>query len=109
VISFGYLTDGLRGALMALVAIVLPPLLVLVVDGLHRRVEEHPAVQGFVRGLSLAVVGTFLIVLAGILRGSGLDAGSLLIALVSLGLGLTGRVPVALILVLAALAGIAIY
>ena len=109
VISFGYLTDGLRGALMALVAIVLPPLLVLVVDGLHHRVEEHLAVQGFVRGLSLAVVGTFLIVLAGILHGTGLDAGSLLITLVSLGLGLTGRVPVALILVLAALVGIAIY
>jgi chromate transporter len=51
VISFGYLTDGLRGALMALVAIGLPPLLVLVVGGLHRHVEEHPAVPGFVRGL----------------------------------------------------------
>lgn len=57
VISLGYLTGGWRGAILALIAINLPPLLVLMVDQLYRRVKNHPAVEGFARGLSLAVVG----------------------------------------------------
>lgn len=109
VISLGYLLDGLRGALLALVAITLPPLLILVLDRLYRRVREHPAMEGFVRGLSLAVIGTFLVVLVALLRGVGLDAGSALIVLGSLVLGQTRRVPVAAVLALAALVGTLIY
>jgi chromate transporter len=109
VISLGYLTDGLRGALLAAVALSLPPLLVLAVDRLHRRIGDHPAVQGFVRGLSLAVSGIFLVVVATVLRSNGIDARSLLIVLASVGLALTGRAPVPLILGLAGLAGILLY
>jgi len=109
VISLGYLTDGLRGALLALIAITLPPLLVLAVSALYRRVDEHPAVEGFVRGMSLAVVGIFLVVLARLLRANGLDVASVLIAAASFGLGLTQRLPVVVLLALAALAGMAIY
>ena len=105
VISLGYFVDGLRGALFALIAISLPPLLVLLVDRLYRRVQDHPAMEGFVRGLSLAVVGTFAVILCQILVGSGLNLRSLLIALASLLLGATGRVPIVLILLLAGLAG----
>ena len=106
VISFGYLTYGLRGALLALVAITLPPLFVLLVDSLYRRIGDHPAVEGFVRGLSLAVVGVFLVVVARLLWSTGLDARSVFIAVASLCLGLTRRVPVVLVLVLAAVLGI---
>lgn len=106
VVSFGYLTNGLLGALLAIVAIALPPLLVLVVDALYRRIADHPAAQGFVRGLSLAVVGIFLVVLARLLRGAGLDVQSLSIAALAFGLGLTRRVPVVLIIAVAALAGV---
>jgi chromate transporter len=106
IISFGYLTYGLRGALLALVAITLPPLFVLLVDSLYRRIGAHPAVEGFVRGLSLAVVGVFLVVVARLLWSTGLDARSLFIAVASLFLGLTRRVPVVLVLVLAAALGI---
>ena len=106
VISLGYLAAGLRGALLALLAIVLPPLLVLATDRLYRRIQHHPAVEGFVRGLGLAVVGIFVVVLLGLLRGVGLDARTLLIAGGSLWLGLTRRVPVAAVLALAALVGI---
>ena len=107
VISLGYLTAGGRGALLALVAITVPPLLVIGVDRLYRRVQHHPAVEGFVRGLGLAVVGIFVVVLFGLLRGVGLDARSVCIALGSVGLGMTRRVPVVAVLALAALAGIA--
>jgi chromate transporter len=109
VISLGYLLDGLRGALLSLVAIALPPLLVLVVHSFYRRYGDHAATQGFVRGLSLAVAGIFVVVLAGIMNGTGLDSTSLLIALGALALGLTRRVPVIGVMALAALVGIALY
>lgn len=109
VICLGYLTDGLRGALLAVVAITLPPLLVLVIHKLHQRTGEHPAVQGFVRGLSLAVVSIFPVVLFGLLLNMGLSISTALIVLASLGLGATGRVPVVVLLALAAVTGIIVY
>jgi chromate transporter len=109
VISLGYLTDGLRGALLATVAITLPPLLVLAIHVLYRRIDAHPVTEGFVRGLSLTVVGLSLVTLAGIMSGVGVEVRSLLIALAALGLGLTGRLPVGLLLGLAALTGVVFY
>jgi chromate transporter len=109
VISLGYLLDGVRGALLALVAITLPPLLVLLVHGLYQRIGGRPATQGFVRGLTLAVAGIFLVVLAGIFIGTGIEARSLVIALGALALGVTRRVPVIAVLALAALAGVVLY
>ncbi len=55
VISLGYLVDGPRGALIALLAIVIPPVAVLAVDRIYARVQDRPAVEGFVWGLGLAV------------------------------------------------------
>jgi chromate transporter len=110
VISLGYLVDGLRGAALTLLAIALPPLLVLVlVHGFYRRWGGHPATQGFVRGLGLAVVGIFLIVLTGIMHTAGWTFTNLLIMSGAIGLGATRRVPVLLVLVLAALVGIALF
>ena len=105
VLSLGYLTDGLRGAMLALIAITLPPLLVLMVDKLYRHVKGNPVVEGFVRGLSLAVVGVFGMVLIDLMRNSGVDTRSVLIATAALGLGLTRRIPIIGIIALAALAG----
>jgi chromate transporter len=109
VISLGYLLDGLCGALLSLVAITLPPLLVLVVHTFYRRFGDHPAIQGFVRGLSLAVAGIFLVVLTGIMRVAGFGAINLFIALAALGLGATRRIPVVGVMALAAVAGMLLY
>lgn len=109
VICLGYLTDGLRGALLATLAISLPPMVVLAVAALHRRVGDHPAMQGFVRGLGLAVSGLFFVVVVQLLKENGFDARSALIILGSIGLALTGRIPVPLLLGLAALAGTFMY
>ena len=106
VVSFGYLTYGIRGALLALLALSLPPLLVLAVERLYRRVKEHPAVEGFVRGLALAVIGIFAIVLMRLVQSAGLNGRSLVILLGSLALSATRRVPVVVILGLAAVAGL---
>ncbi len=106
VISLGYLTDGGRGSLLALVAVLLPPLLILGVERLYRRVQHHPAVEGFVQGLGLAVVGVFAVALHRILQSAGISPRSILILLTAMGLALTRRVPVVGIVGLAGLAGI---
>jgi chromate transporter len=107
VISLGYLVGGIRGAALTLLAVSLPPLLVLVlVHGFYRRWGSDPATQGFVRGLGLAVSGIFVIVLAGIMRSAGWGFTNLLIMLGAIGLGATRRLPVVLVLLLAALVGI---
>ncbi|HLH32349.1 MAG TPA: chromate transporter [Terriglobia bacterium] len=110
VISLGYLVGGLRGAALTMVAIALPPLLVLVlVHGLYRRFGHHPATQGFVRGLGLAVIGIFVIVLTGIMNTAGWSMTNLMITGGAIALAATRRVPVIAVLILAAIVGIAIY
>jgi chromate transporter len=110
VISLGYLLDGWRGAALSLVAISLPPLLVLVLaHGLYRRWGHHPATQGFVSGLSLAVVGVLCIVMTTIMKSAGWTSTNVMITAGAIALGATRRVPVPIILVLAALVGIAVF
>ena len=106
VVALGSLTGGLRGALLATLAINVPPLLILAIDRLHRRTGDHPAVRGFVRGLGLAVTGNIVVVMGTLLYTSGIDAGSVLILLATIGLAATRRVPVAALLGLGALAGV---
>ena len=109
VVCLGYLTDGLRGGLLATLAICLPPFLVIAVSGFHRRHGDHPAVKGFVRGLGLAVAGNVLVIMVILLRNNGIEARSLLIAAASIALGLTRRVPVGVQLGLACLVGVLVY
>lgn len=109
VVSLGYLTGGWLGTLITTLTIIVPPLLVLLIDRLHGRIGEHPAVQGFTRGLSLAVVGIFLIVLAELLAANGWDWSAVLIVIAAILLAKSGRVPVIVILAIAAVAGIGIY
>ena len=107
VICLGYLTGGLPGSLLALIALTLPPLLILVIERGYRHVQHHPAVEGFVRGLSLAVAGVFAVALTGILHSAGFSFRSGAIALSAIALALTRRVPIFGIIGLAGLAGIA--
>ena len=109
VISFGYLVAHLPGGLLAALAISLPPFVVLGILWLYNRIERHPAVRGFVRGLGLAVIGISLVTLLDILRSSGVDLRSLLIVGAALALALTNRAPVIVILGLAAIVGILVY
>ncbi len=105
VISLGYLTAGLPGSLLALLAICLPPLLILAVERGYRRVQHHPAAEGFVSGLSLAVAGVFAVALSGILHSAGFSLRTGIIALTAAVLSLTRRVPLFGIIGLAGLAG----
>jgi chromate transport protein ChrA len=65
--------------------------------------------QGFVRGLGLAVSGIFLVVVIQLLQESGIDWRSLSLVGAAMALGLTNRVPIPVVLGLAAVAGMALY
>src|SRR5579871_28110 len=62
VISLGYLTYGFLGATLALLAITIPAFFVLLVSAGYSRLENQRWVPGFMRGISLAVVGILLTV-----------------------------------------------
>jgi len=109
VISLGYLTDGLRGALLAALAICLPPLAVLALMAIYRRVGDHPAVEGFMRGLGLAVAGVFGVVMLVLLRDTGVDWRSILLVVSGVALGAARRLPVPVLLLLAGLAGVVLF
>jgi len=106
VVSLGYLSGGLPGSLLALFALLLPPLLVLAIERGYRRVQDHPAAEGFVAGLGLAVSGVFAVALAGILRDAGLSLRTETLAAGAIALALTKRVPLFGIVSLAGIAGI---
>jgi chromate transporter len=105
VVSFAFMLDGLRGALLAVVAIVLPSLFVLLVDRLYRRVKEHPAIEGFLHGLSVATVGIFAIVMAQVLSSAQPGMLSYVILLAAFALGTIRRIPLVAIILGAALTG----
>ena len=106
VVSLGYLSGGLPGSLLALLAILLPPLLILAIERGYRRVQDHPAAEGFVAGLSLAVTGVFAVALLGILHSVGLSVRTGTLAAGAIALALTKRVSLFGIIGLAGLLGI---
>lgn len=108
-ISLGYLIFGWLGAFLALLALVLPPLLILIVSAFYSRIEKQPAVQNFTTGLALSIVGLTLTVALGLAKSSILDWGGVIIALAALGLALSKKVPVIMILALAGLVGFLLY
>jgi chromate transporter len=108
-ISLGYLTFGWLGAGLALVAISLPPLLIMGVVAFYNRIERVSSAQDFMRGLTLGIVGLTVVVALGLARSAITDWSGLVIAFGALGLMLSKRVPVVVILVLAAVAGLLIY
>ena len=107
VVVLGFMTGGGIGSVLALVAVTLPPLLVLAVQRGFRQVGPHPLTRGFLAGLALAIAGVGVVTLGRIVGQQGFDlrAGGLVV----FGAVLAWRkVPVLLIVVLSALAGIAL-
>jgi chromate transporter len=109
VISLGYLTYGFLGAFMALIAITLPALLVLLVSAGYHRIEHQRWVPGFMRGISLSVVGITLTVVWAIMQQPGTDWRGWLIAAAAFGLALNQRINIFVILTLAGIAGYFLY
>ena len=106
VISLGYFVDGLRGGLIATLALSIPPLLVLFLARVYARNRNHPIIEGFVRGVALTVTALGTVILCRLLSAGGsLSIRAVVIALVGGALMASRRVPVIGILVVGALAG----
>lgn len=104
-ISLGYLLAGPLGAVVALVAVLLPPLTVLGIELLYRQVQHHPAVEGFVRGLSIGVISVFSVVLVDLVGSVGATPMHVGVAIAAFGLAATKRVSVPWIVLGAAALG----
>lgn len=109
VVSLGYLTNGFVGAVLALVAITIPPLLVLVISARYAQLENSRLVIGAMTGISLAVIGITLTVVWTILHQSGVDGRGVVIAAVAFLFALSRKVNVLLIIVCAGLVGYLVY
>lgn len=109
VVSLGYLTYGFLGAALALLAITLPPLLVLPIASRVNRVERYPWAQGAMRGVSIAVISLLISVIWTIGSQPGMDWRGLLIGLGAFGLALSQKVNILVILALAGGVGYLLY
>ncbi len=109
VVSLGYLTYGYLGAGLALLAITLPPLLVLPIAARIDRVERYSWAQGAMRGVSIAVISLLISVIWTIGSQPGLDWRGLLIGVGAFGLALSQKVNILLILALAGAIGYIIF
>lgn len=106
VVTLGYFVAGVPGGLVAMLAVAIPPLLVLPLVKFYETHREHPAIDGFARGLALAVTGLGLVILLRLLEtGGGFTVRAVLTAVVGFGVMASRRTPVWLILALAAVAG----
>ena len=109
VVSFGFLVGGWPGALLALLGIALPPFFVLLVQRVYQRIGHLTATQGFTDGMALAIGGAGLVIFARLFVADGLDVRGLLIFAGALAVVFTDRVPVVVLIGLAAMAGVFLY
>jgi len=106
VVSLGYLSGGLIGALLATIAIAIPPLAVLIVAHIHGRLKSFKATKGVLDGLLLGIAGTSIIVLSNLFVNNGVNVVTVAIAVVAAALMLTGKVPSWVLIAGAAVAGV---
>ncbi|MCW1971097.1 MAG: chromate transporter [Anaerolineae bacterium] len=108
VVSLGYITAGLPGAGLAIVAIVLPPLLVLPVQRIYARIGNYPSTRAFLNGVSLAIFGIGVVVFTRIMAQYGINWAAL--AMVGLGLLMAfRRLPAIVIVSIAAVLGMLLF
>jgi len=109
VISLGYLSYGYLGAALALLAISIPPLLVLGVAAIYARIERQRWVAGLMRGISPAVVGVLLSICWTIMHQPGVDLKGWLIAAAAFAVAASRRMPTIALLAMAGLVGYLLY
>jgi chromate transporter len=108
IVSLGYLAAGVLGAMMALLAATLPPLIILPITAVARRWLLTTWVAGLVRGVAMATAGLLVATGLGILTSTGTPSLWQL-ALAAIGVVLTyqGKVHPAIVIAIGAGAGLA--
>lgn len=109
VISLGYLTYGWLGSLLALLAIVIPPMLIVPLEAIYYSIEHHDWAQALLRSLSFVSIGLLLSAAWSIIAARSSEWTVWLICLPVCGLTLSRRVGVAPVLLAAAIVGIILY
>lgn len=105
VVSLCYLVAGVPGAVLAAIALLLPPLLIVAVQLVHARLAHHAATQGVLDGVVLVIVSFSILVLGQMFYSGGMTPLLLAIAALSAALAVSRRVSVNLILLAAAVFG----
>lgn len=107
-VSLGYAADGWLGAMLALVACSLPPLIVVPATVLARRLLLTATFGGLVRGAALATAGLLVSVGVSLIAPSPLEASWWQLAIVPAALLLTydGRLHPAVVVIGGALLGL---
>lgn len=109
VVALGVVTAGWWGAILATIAIVIPPLLIIPLGRLHGRFSDSPTVHGFTQGLALAVCASVPVVFLKLVSAYGVDLLSLVILVASV-FGLASRrIPLIVMLGLGAAGGALFY
>ncbi|OBR93556.1 chromate transporter [Clostridium coskatii] len=106
VVSLCYLVAGLRGALLACIALLLPPLLILIVQRCYTRIAKYPATQGLLDGVVIVIASFSVIVVFKIFVSNGIDVETIAIASISSILTISRRVSTNVILLVSVLVGI---
>ncbi|MDQ6692253.1 MAG: chromate transporter [Candidatus Dormibacteraeota bacterium] len=109
VVALGYLLGGVVPALLAAVAVVFPPLLIVPVARVHTRYADQPAVRGFVRGLVLAVAATVPVVFLRVVAVGGIDMLAVALIAGSAVVIASRRVPLIIVLATGAVVGALAY
>jgi chromate transporter len=106
VASLCYLVAGVPGAVLSCVALLLPPLLILIVELCFARIAHRAETQGALDGVVLVIVGFNVLVLAKMFLGNGTDLLMVAIAVVSAALAISRRVSSLVILAAAIVIGL---
>lgn len=105
VVSLCYLTAGLPGAVISCIALVLPPLVILIVRHFYSRIGKHPATQGLLDGVVLVITGFSIVILIKMFIGNDINVLMVAIAVISAILAVTRRISTNIILAAAFLIG----
>jgi chromate transporter len=111
-VSLGYMAGGWWGSALALLAITLPPLVILPAAGYLRPRLAHRRVNGLVRGLAFTTSGLVVATSIDLLLATGGAAGPAIwqfgLAAIGLVVSYHGKVHPAILVLVGAVAGLAL-
>lgn len=104
-VAVGYFVGGVVGALLSVLALIIPPLLVLVLEKMRARLIHLHRFRGALSSLSLAVVGVLAVSTVSLVRHAGTNVYGIVFIVVGAAF-LLRRVPPLVIVAVAVVVGV---